>query len=203
MINGEGWLDGGADTLDLTVIPCDNYTHAMKPSIAQAPSPNLKDMRAVYLYPSVALFENSAVSVGRGTEEPFVVFGSPFLAGADAFDHTFTPQPMAGAHSPQYLGETCYGQTLRGQDTDTLLQGKIDLSYLVDAYHAMSETHPEIDFFGTSDGAGYYPIDYLCGTDRVRLLLTEGKTAKEIRADWMEDVALFKKLRANYLLYAE
>ena len=203
MINGEGWLSAGKDALDLTVIPCENYTHSMKPYIPVAPSPNLKDMRALYLYPSTALFENTAVSVGRGTEEPFVVFGSPYLASVAAYDFTFTPQSMPGASDPPFLNETCYGKRLRGMSFGRLTGGSIDVSYVVDAYRAMQEAYPGIDFFGAPDAAGHYWIDYLCGTERVRNMITEGKSADEVRADWMEDVALFKKQRQPYLLYEE
>ena len=203
MINGEGWLSAGKDALDLTVIPCENYTHSMKPYIPVAPSPNLKDMRAVYLYPSTALFENTAVSVGRGTEEPFVVFGSPYLASVAAYDFAFTPQSMTGASDPPFLNETCYGKRLRGMSFGRLTEGRIDISHVIDAYAAMRQTRPDIDFFGTPGGNGYYWIDYLCGTERVRNMITEGKGADEVRADWMEDVALFKKQRQPYLLYEE
>ena len=203
MINGEGWLSAGKDALDLTVIPCENYTHSMKPYIPVAPSPNLKDMRAVYLYPSIALFENTAVSVGRGTEEPFVVFGSPHLASVTAYDFAFTPQSMTGASDPPFLNETCYGKRLRGMSFGRLTEGRINISHVIDAYAAMRQTRPDIDFFGTPDGNGYYWIDYLCGTDHVRHLITEGKSADEVRAGWTEDVAMFKTQRQPYLLDAE
>ena len=104
MINGEGWLDSGEDACDLTVIPCRNYTHRDKIPLIRRPSPNLKDMRAVYLYSSTCFFENTLVSVGRGTENPFEIYGSPYLEDVDGFDFTFTPQSMSGASNPPFEG---------------------------------------------------------------------------------------------------
>ena len=63
MINGEGWLDAGADACDLTVIPCRNYTHHTKSSLICRPSPNLRDMRAVYLYASAGYESGLSVCV--------------------------------------------------------------------------------------------------------------------------------------------
>ena len=97
MINGEGWLTAVKNACKLTVIPCKNYTHQTKTRLIRNPSPNIKDMRAVYLYASTCFFENTAVSLGRGTEFPFEAYGSPYLKGVEGFDFTFTPVSMSGA----------------------------------------------------------------------------------------------------------
>lgn len=101
------------DSCDLKVIPCKNYIHQLKTSIIRNPSPNIKDMRAVYLYASTCFFENTMVSVGRGTENPFEIYGSPHLEGVDGYDFSFTPKSMDGATEPPFEGETCYGKDLR------------------------------------------------------------------------------------------
>ena len=104
MINCEGWLDSGEDACDLTVIPCRNYTHRDKIPLIRRPSPNLRDMRAVYLYSSTCFFENTLVSVGRGTENPFEIYGSPYLEDVDGFEFSFTPQSISGASNPPFEG---------------------------------------------------------------------------------------------------
>ncbi|HBG57083.1 MAG TPA: DUF1343 domain-containing protein, partial [Porphyromonadaceae bacterium] len=65
MINGEGWLPGGK-VCDVTVIPCRNYTHQTRYKLPIAPSPNLPNTHAIYLYPSTCLFEGTVMSLGRG-----------------------------------------------------------------------------------------------------------------------------------------
>lgn len=203
MINGEGWLSAGKDACSLTVVPCENYRHDTLTALVTRPSPNLKDMCAIYLYPSTCLFENTACSVGRGTEHPFEIFGSPWLEGAEGYDFTFTPEDMEGAHSPAFEGQTCYGKDLREIPLAQILEEHIHLNYIIDTYHSMQAQGAGGSFFGSPDGAGHCWIDYLCGTDQVRLMIEEGRSAEEISASWQEDVENFKAQRKPYLLYEE
>lgn len=203
MINGEGWLTAGKDACDLMVIPCQNYTHQTKSSIIRNPSPNIKDMRAVYLYASTCFFENTAVSVGRGTQFPFEAYGSPYLAGVEGYDFAFTPVSMSGATEPPFMDEACYGVDLRGKPIAEIWQQGIHLDYLVEAYQAIQESAPEIAFWGTPDSQGRYWIDKLIGTDEVRKQIEAGMSAEEIKAGWQEEIEAFKQQRRPYLLYNE
>lgn len=203
MINGEGWLQAGKDACDLTVISCRNYTHQTKTTLVCNPSPNLKDMRAVYLYASTCFFENTLVSVGRGTDFPFELYGSPYLEGVPGNEFSFTPRSMAGAVQPPFLEQKCYGRDLRQVDLDKILESGIDLTYLTEAYRDVHDAHPKQDFFGKPDGKGRYWIDLLSGSDVLRKMITEGKSPAEIKASWQEDIERFRTERAPYLLYAE
>jgi uncharacterized protein YbbC (DUF1343 family) len=160
-------------------------------------------MRAVYLYPSTCLFEKTACSVGRGTAHPFEIFGSPWLQGTEGYDFTFTPEDMEGAHSPAFQGQTCYGKDLREIPLAQILDEHFNLDYVIETRNIMKIQNPGISFFGSPDGDGHYWIDYLCGTDRVRLMIEEGRSAEEISASWQEDVEAFKAQRRPYLLYEE
>ena len=93
MINGEGWLSNKV-RCDLQVITCLAYDHAMFYELPVRPSPNLPNMAAVYLYPSLGLFEGTPVSVGRGTTKPFQIIGFP---GCTVGVADFTPQSLPGA----------------------------------------------------------------------------------------------------------
>ena len=203
MINGEGWLAAGPDSCNLTVVPCKNYTHQTKSVLACRPSPNIKDMRAVYLYASTCFFENTAVSVGRGTDFPFEIYGSPYLEEADGYDFAFEPQSMAGALEPPFLGQTCFGVDLRDVALESIWEEGIDLDYLVSAYHDMAAVHPEVSFFGEPDAGGRYWIDLLVGTTDVRAQIEAGWSVADIEASWAGDVEAFKQQRAPYLLYEE
>ena len=200
MINGEGWLDAGKDACDLTVIPCGNYTHDTKTMLIKSPSPNIKDMKAVYLYASTCFLENTAVSVGRGTEYPFEIYGSPYLEGVDGFEFSFTPESMSGASDPPFEGEECYGVDLRDIPVEEIWNAGINLEYLISAYNAVREASPETSFWGRPDG-GQYWIDKLSGSDRLRKMIEEGYTAEEIKASWQEELEIFKEERKPYLLY--
>ncbi len=201
MINGEGWLDAGKDACDLTVIPCREYHHADRYRLLRAPSPNLKDMRAVYLYASTCFFENTVMSVGRGTDHPFEIYGTPYLEGDASHPFSFTPQSMEGAKNPPFEGKACYGADLRDIPLEKILNAGVDPSYLIDAFLAVQKSHPEVDFFGSADKQGKYFVDLLSGSDSLRKMITEGKTAEEIRASWQPEVDSFLEQRRPYLLY--
>ena len=81
MINGENWLHFGNEKakdkkVKLKVITCDNYSHDKLYRLPIKPSPNLPDMRAIYLYPSTCYFEATSVSLGRGTDKAFQMYRS-------------------------------------------------------------------------------------------------------------------------------
>ena len=92
MAIGEGWLNL-TNKPNLTVIPCLNYTHHTFYTLPVPPSPNLPDMKSVYLYASLCPFEGTTVSVGRGTDYPFQCFGAPELKGK--YSYKFTPQSLS------------------------------------------------------------------------------------------------------------
>ena len=200
MINGEGWLSAGRDACDLTIIPCGNYTHETTYHLQHMPSPNLKDMHAIYLYPSTCFFENTVVSVGRGTEAPFNIFGSPYLAGVSGYEYSFTPVPMTGAKEPPFEGTLCYGKDLRDIPEEEIWEKGIDLTYLIDAYQAVCQAAPDVSFFGKGSNDRYY-LDLLAGTDELRKMIEAGNDAETIKAGWQEEINAFKEQSVPYLLY--
>ncbi len=94
MINGEKWLANGVQCR-LTIVSCENYNHSTLYRLPVKPSPNLPNMQAVYLYPSLCPFEGTVISLGRGTAFPFQLFGHPAFKGIYPF--SFTPQATEGA----------------------------------------------------------------------------------------------------------
>ncbi len=195
MMNGEGWLRGKRKC-DLHVIPCKNYSHSMKFKLNCRPSPNIKSMRAVYLYASLCYFENTLVSVARGTEYPFEMYGSPLLKGERGYEFKFVPKSMTGAKDPQYMNQECYGHDLRQLTLEEMQTNRINISYLIRAYKAIGQRN----FFGRST-RGRYWIDLLFGTDRVRKMIQAGKTEDEIKKSWEKDINEFKETRRKYLIY--
>lgn len=191
MIDGEGWLDGGKRLGSrLTVIPCEGYTHSSRYGLPVAPSPNLKSMLAVYLYPSTCYFEGTVISLGRGTGHPFEIYGHPAMKGCT---YTFTPQSMDGAKNPPLKDKLCHGRDLTGLDPEAVIAAGVDLGYVIDAYRRMGIG----DKFFTSF------FELLVGDGQVRRMIEEGKSAAEIKATWRADVEAFKVRRRPYLLYKE
>ena len=192
MASGEGWLKDGKKC-DLTVIPCQNYTHQTRYSLPIAPSPNLPNMLSIYLYPSMCYFEGTTVSLGRGTDWPFQVYGHPDMTG---YDFEFTPKSRFGAKTPPQMDKLCHGVDLHNLDAEDVIKKGINLEYIIDAYRNL-----------TKNGKQFYLksnfFDLLMGTTRVREMIAQGMSAEEIKATWQGDVELFKVQRKPYLLYAE
>lgn len=192
MARGEEWLRGGAQP-EITVVPCEGYTHASRYRLPVAPSPNLPTMRSIYLYPSMCYFEATPVSLGRGTDAPFEVYGHPSITPDALHPFTFTPESRPGAKKPPRMGEECHGRDLRGLDEEAIIAGGINLEYLIDAYRSVS---PEVrGRFFTSF------FEKLMGRGDIRAMIEAGKSPEEIKATWAGDVEAFKKQREPYLLY--
>ena len=189
MVNGERWLPASR-VCDVTVITCKNYTHRTLYRLPIATSPNLPDMKSIYLYPSTCYFEATPVSLGRGTSLPFQVYGHPNMQG---YSYSFTPRSMPGAKNPPQLDNLCHGVDLSGLPDEEIWKKGVDLSYVIDAYRNLNlGDHFFRPFF-----------ESLIGTDYVRKMIKEGKSAGEIKAMWKDDVEKFKTQRKPYLLYEE
>ncbi|OJX37369.1 MAG: hypothetical protein BGO87_01355 [Flavobacteriia bacterium 40-80] len=189
MINGEKWLTNGIQC-DLKVIACENYTHTTPYRLPVAPSPNLRSMASIYLYPSLCLFEGTSVSVGRGTKMPFEVYGHPDFPKTN---FSFTPVSGSGAKDPLWKDKVCNGYLL-SKDSTALDQHHFHLSYLIIAKNNLEKAGVP---FITS--ANFF--DKLAGTSSLREQLLAGKSETEIRESWKEGLENFKKVRAKYLIY--
>ena len=185
MINGEKWLKDGLQC-NLTVIPCLNYSHDMKYSLPVKPSPNLPNDQSINLYASLCFFEGTNVSLGRGTEKQFQIYGSPFLPESE-FDFSFTPKPNFGAKDPVHNGKLCFGEDL----TEIRKVNRLELKWLLKAYeNTLDKTVFFNDFFTK-----------LAGTKKLRQQIEAGMTEKEIRRTWQEGLEQFKEVRKKYLIY--
>ena len=192
MANGEGWLKDGLKipSQKLHVIKCKNYTHQTRYRLRIAPSPNLRDMLAIYLYPTTCYFEATPVSLGRGTDKPFLCYGHPNMKG---YDYKFTPRSVDGAKNPPQLDRECYGVDLSNITEDEAIAMGVNLEYVIDAYKNLNlDDHFFRSFF-----------ELLIGDGEIRKMIKSGKTASEIKATWTDDVASFKQQRRPYLLYEE
>ena len=193
MLNGEGWLAKKAKC-KLTIITCKNYTHKTFYHLPIPPSPNLKSTAAIFLYPSLCFFEGTDVSVGRGTNTPFEVWGHPTFKD-NGF--SFTPASVEGAKNPPHLGKVCYGANLNLSPTDVLkiTKNQLNLSFLMNAYSlAQSATKEKFfnDFF-----------EKLAGTASLKAQIINKKSEIEIRNSWKKGIIQFKKIRKKYLLYED
>jgi len=190
MVNNEGWLKNGVKC-GLRVYRCKNYDHKTRYDLPVKPSPNLPNTPSVFYYPSLCFFEGTVVSVGRGTESPFQIYGHPDLKG----DFQFTPKPTAGAKYPKLKGEICNGYQL-SESGKSWVTNRLNIKPLIDAYHELK--HLEKPFFNKN-----LFFDKLAGTDELRKQIEKGMSEEEIRATWQVDLEAFELMRKKYLLYED
>lgn len=191
MVNGEKWLSG-QKIADLKIIPCLNYNHSDHYKLPVKPSPNIQNMEAVYLYPTLCLFEGTVMSVGRGTDKPFQVLGHPSMKDAN---YKFTPQSIPGvSDSPKFKGQECYGYDLSDFSVFYLKDtGSIYIFWLIDSFKRLN--------MGPSFFTDYF--DKLAGNKTLREQIIKGVSEQEIRKSWEKGIEEFKSIRSKYLLYPD
>ena len=161
------------------------------------PSPNMRSLEAAILYPGLGISESTNLSVGRGTDIPFEIYGAPFvdrkqltsqlnslaLEGITFKDTSFTPI------SRKFKGETCNGVRAVVTDRDKFDSVKAGL-YLI---ATLKELYPDVyDISG---------IDRWVGRKDVKERIAAGESVESIVKSWQDDLEQFKKIRSRYLLY--
>jgi uncharacterized protein YbbC (DUF1343 family) len=190
MINGEKWLNDGI-RCQLDYVKCENYEHSSYYMLPVNPSPNLPNMKAVYLYPSMCFFEGTIMNEGRGTAFPFQLYGHPDFSDRDFY---YIPRSNPGAKNPRYKNMKCYGIDLRDKTIEELQsEKKINLSHIIYAYNKFRNGE---EFFNN-----YF--NTLAGNNSLKRQIIEGLTEEQIRNSWQESLVYFKTIRKKYLLYTD
>jgi uncharacterized protein YbbC (DUF1343 family)/CubicO group peptidase (beta-lactamase class C family) len=161
------------------------------------PSPNLRSLTQTALYPGVAMIEGANMSVGRGTNAPFELFGAPWIdgqrlanylneraiAGVEFDATTFTP-----AEGP-YARKLCRGVRIALRDRNALDAPALGVE-IASALHTL---YPEQFTLGDTLG--------MVGARSVLRAIWAGEDPRIIRANWQHSLWDFQQLRARYLLY--
>lgn len=214
MIKGEAWLPGLED-LDLQVIGLQGWGRATRwPDTGRpwvATSPNIPTFLSALVYPGIGIVgESKLANEGRGTREPFTVFGAPWLdariaarrlnerrlAGVRFVAERYTPRSIPGiAKSPLFVGQAIGGVRIQVIDYSRYQPLEVGV-------HAMSELVRQArsgkvkTLFG--DVAMFRLIS---GTRRLQKMLLNGAPAEAIIASWAAEVARFKAASRRYHLY--
>lgn len=188
----------------LTVVPMKNWSRSMywdETGLAwRNPSPNMKTLTGAILYPGLGILETTNLSMGRGTEIPFEIYGAPWLNGEtlavklNSFGLKgirFVPWqfvPLARWH--KYRGQRCYGVKAVVYDRRTLD------SYLTALYMIKTiwELHPDQYKF-----SGGFSIQMGCA--ETESWIKAGIAPEEIKAGKLPALEEFKKKRVKYLIY--
>ena len=186
MIKGEKWIEN-SEKLILEVIKIDNWDHSKEYKLTVRPSPNLPNQQSILLYPSLCLFEQTTVSIGRGTPFPFQVIGHP---NYDNKFFSFTPVSVAEERKPKHEGSESFGIDLR----KIKVKKELNIKYLIDFYNKLKNT--DSDFFGKY----FYRI---AGNKKLENQIKNGISEKEIRSSWEIKLSQYKAKRKKYLLYKD
>ncbi len=187
MVNGEFWLKDSLQC-DLKVIPLGNYDRNAIYELPVKPSPNLPNWESVYLYPSLCFFEGTIVSVGRGTETPFQLYGHPLMNE----EFTFTPKQAEGRKAPLLCDQVCHGEFLTDYAHNyNQNKNELKLTWLINAYNQLKDNEKFFNNF----------LVKLTGTKDLEQQIKNGLSEKEIRKSWEPKLNEYKKIRKKYLIY--
>jgi uncharacterized protein YbbC (DUF1343 family) len=185
MINGENWL-GKNLKCNLRIVKIKNYTHKTKYILPVRPSPNLPNNQAISLYPSLCLLEPTTISIGRGTEKQFQIYGHPNFPKSK---FKFKPAPNFGSKSPKWNDNICFGVSLEKIE----ISDQLNLAWLIDAYNKLPKNYI---FFKDS-------FERIAGTDNLRKQIINKVSINQIRKSWEPGLENYKKLRKKYLIYPD
>jgi uncharacterized protein YbbC (DUF1343 family) len=169
------------------------------------PSPNIFTSLSAVCYPASCFLEGTNVSEGRGTPKPFEYFGAPWvneqllsdelnslgLTGVAFEPVTFTPSEKISAYQPKFFNQPCSGIFIHVTDKKKFEPVKCGIAVLV----TLNKLFTQFKF----DNKNY--IDKLAGTDKLRKMITAGKSCPEITDSWKDDLKAFNEKRSKYLLY--
>ena len=186
MIKGEKWIEN-SEKLDLEVIKVEGWDHTKEFELPVRPSPNLPNQQSILLYPSLCLFEQTSVSIGRGTPFPFQVIGHP---NYNDKSFSFTPVSVDEEKKPKHKGNESYGIDLR----EIKVKKELNIKYLINFYNKLKDNDSE--FFGKY----FYRI---AGNKKLENQIKNGISEKEIRYSWKIELSQYKEKRKKYLLYKD
>ena len=162
------------------------------------PSPNLRDLEEATLYPALGLVETTNISVGRGTDTPFEIFGAPwidarklarylnarFIPGVRFVPMEFTPQKPY-----PYAGELCRGVSILVTDRNIVDSPQLGIE-IAAALHKLYPQEYKLD-----------RMDTLLANHHVLEMLQSGTDPARIADDWRDSLEQFEGKRKLALLY--
>jgi uncharacterized protein YbbC (DUF1343 family)/CubicO group peptidase (beta-lactamase class C family) len=161
------------------------------------PSPNLRTLTAVTLYPGVAIVEGANVSVGRGTDTPFELIGAPWIDGKGLANY-LNQRKIRGVSfvatsfmptSDRYKNLQCHGVRVVIENRNDLDTPQLGVE-ITSALHRLYGNKFQLE--NTRD---------MIGSRWVIQAIKDGTDARTIAQRWEASLEEFRKLRAGYLLY--
>lgn len=197
------------DNFDFEVIKMKNYTRKTNYEDLNLPwinpSPNIVSLESAKLYPALCFIEGTNISEGRGTDTPFQQFGAPFcngeeltfvlnsfhLEGINFNAVKFTPFKKISSYEPKYMERECNGVGLTITDFSKFRPVEVAIAVL----YALRASTKEFKWIENNY------IDKLAGTSKLRTMINESKSFKDIIDTYYDELESFKLKREKFLLY--
>jgi uncharacterized protein YbbC (DUF1343 family) len=170
------------------------------------PSPNIPNLETALVYPGTCLIEGTNISEGRGTLNPFLTIGSPFIKSSEVinefakFGHpglllseiSFVPMDIDGmAKNPKFKNIKCNGIYISVQKSEVIKPFEFGLHLI----HILHKLYPNNFAFKEKS------FDLLAGDRFIRSQLLKGISPSEIISGYQSELNTFKLIRQKYLLY--
>lgn len=185
MIDGQKWKQ--TTGLNLVVVPMQGYQRSVIYIPEGIPSSGLKDIMAMRAYPSLALFEPTIMSVGKGTPHPYTMYGIP---DEKIGPYTFIPQMIKSGVHPPYEGQTCYGEEFFSLEPEVIPRFTTDIYTKA---RKLVKRRP----FETDKRF----LQLLVGDNDVVEDILAGKSYRQIKTRFAKRLAAYTRLRKKYFLY--
>lgn len=194
---------------DFEVIPMKDYSRSINYEDLNLPwvnpSPNILSLESAKIYPALCFIEGTNISEGRGTDTPFKYFGAPFCNGEEltyilnsfhfegvSFKSVkFTPYKKISSYEPKFMNEECSGVSITITDSKKFRPVEVSIAIL----YALKASTKKFKWINNNY------IDKLAGTSKLRTMLNEFKTLKEITDSYSEELEKFNLNRKKFLLY--
>jgi uncharacterized protein YbbC (DUF1343 family) len=172
------------------------------------PSPNIPAVDTTIVFPATVFFEGTQVSEGRGTTRPFEIVGAPYI-DAKKYADALAALKLSGVYFrptnflptfQKHAGKTCGGVFVHILDREAfepVITGLAMVKTVFDLYPSEFRwKNPPYEYVFDRN-----PFDVIAGTEKIRRMIEQGKSIKDIKLSWKKDVEHFKDLREKYLLY--
>lgn len=161
------------------------------------PSPNLRNLMQVILYPGSCLLESRQVSVGRGTDTPFQMLGAPWFRAREMAEY-LNGQNLPGVRflARRFRPNTSVYKDQDCEGLDILLVNREAFDPVLMGLELLSATlrfHPrkfEVE-----------SVIRLLGNDEAARRLKAGESGRVVAESVKDDVGEFLRMRRKYLLY--
>ncbi|MGM0453865.1 MAG: exo-beta-N-acetylmuramidase NamZ family protein, partial [Thermodesulfobacteriota bacterium] len=173
------------------------------------PSPNLPTPASAVVYPGQVIWEGTNVSEGRGTTQPFELFGAPFIDPKRVLDFMAGPAIEGAVLRPvifeptasKWAGTPCRGFQIHVTDVYRYAPYATSLKLLAAILHHHGDCFewqpPPYEYEWDT-----LPIDLIIGDSDVRRALEAGADPEALGRTWQPQLNEFVQRSRPYHLYS-